>query len=89
MVAAGDPGDAVVKTSPSNAEVVGSNSGEGAKILCLVAQKKKEPKKQKPEHKNNRSNNVSNSINFPLKKVVARSWWVQEMGRYWTKGTNF
>ena len=44
MVAAGDPGDAVVKTSPSNAEVVGSNSGEGAKILCLVAQKKKNQK---------------------------------------------
>ena len=47
MVAAGDPGDAVVKTSPSNAEVVGSNSGEGAKILCLVAKKKKRTKKTK------------------------------------------
>ena len=41
MVVAGDPADAVVKTSPSNAEGGGSNSGEGAKILCLVAKKKK------------------------------------------------
>ena len=67
MVVAGDPPGAVVKFSPSNAEGVGSNSGGGARFLCLVAIEKKTTTKktQKPEHKNNRSNNVTNSINFP------------------------
>ena len=50
MVVAGDPRGAVVKFSPSNAEGVGSNSGGGARFLCLVAKEKKKPKKHKNQN---------------------------------------
>ena len=51
MVVAGDPPGAVVKFSPSNAEGVGSNSGGGARFLCLVAiEKKQQPKKHKNQN---------------------------------------
>ena len=50
MVVAGDLHGAVVKSSPSNEEGVGSNSGGGAKILCLVAKKKKNQKTPKNQN---------------------------------------
>ena len=46
------PGGPVVKTSPSNAEGVGSISGQGAKI----------PHASQPKNQNIKQNSVTNSI---------------------------
>ena len=58
------PGGLVVKTSPSNAESVGSIPGRGAKIPHALWLKK--------QNINNRSNSVTNSVKTLKKKKTGR-----------------